>query len=105
MTVAVATPFSTSHPAARSLRDIVRVLVPGSACIVSLSNRCFATKPVWRWQGIGDEGHVQQVGAHFHYSGTFDPPEWFDLSPAKGRSDPLYVVQSRTPDEDDSESE
>ncbi|MCY3922529.1 MAG: methyltransferase domain-containing protein [Chloroflexi bacterium] len=78
-------------------REIGRVLRPGGGCIVSFSNRCFPTKAVWLWQGMGDDGHVQMVGAYFHYSGAFDPPQWHDISPAKGQSDPMYVVQSRTP--------
>ena len=78
-------------------REIGRVLRPGGGCIVSFSNRCFPTKAVSLWQGMGDEGHVQIVGAYFHYSGAFDPPQWHDISPAKGQSDPMYVVQSRTP--------
>ncbi len=78
-------------------REIGRILRPGGGCIVSFSNRCFPTKAVRLWQGMGDEGHVQLVGAYFHYSGAFDPPQWHDISPAKGQSDPMYVVQSRTP--------
>ena len=78
-------------------REIGRVLRPGGGCIVSFSNRCFPTKAVWLWQGMGDEGHVQMVGAYFHYSGAFEPPQWHDISPARGQSDPMYVVQSRTP--------
>ena len=77
--------------------EIGRVLRPGGGCIVSFSNRCFPTKAVQLWQGMGDEGHVQMVGAYFHYSGAFEAPQWHDISPAKGRSDPMYVVQSRTP--------
>ena len=95
VTIAVSVQYLTKP--LEVFREIGRVLVPAGVCIVSFSNRCFPTKAVWLWQGMGDEGHVQQVGAYFHYSGAFDPPEWFDLSPAKGRSDPLYVVQSRTP--------
>ena len=78
-------------------REIGRVLRPGGGCIVSFSNRCFPTKAVQLWQGMGDEGHIQQVGAYFHHSGAFEAPQWHDISPATGQSDPMYVVQSRTP--------
>ena len=78
-------------------REIGRILRPGGGCIVSFSNRCFPTKAVRLWQSMGDEGHVQLVGAYFHFSGAFEPPQWHDISPAKGQSDPMYVVQSRTP--------
>ncbi len=78
-------------------REIGRVLRPGGACIVSFSNRCFPTKAVRLWQGLGDEGHIQLVGAYFHYCGAFEPPQWHDISPSKGRSDPMYVVQATIP--------
>ena len=71
------------------------MLVPGGACIVSFFNHCFPTKAVRLWQGMGDAGHLQQVEACFHCSGAFEAAEWVDLSPAKGRSDPLYEVQPR----------
>ena len=79
--------------------EIARVLEPGGLCVVSFSNRCFPTKAVALWQGLNDSGHVQAVGAYFRYSGAFEEPQWHDISPAKGRSDPMYVVQSRTPAE------
>ncbi len=77
-------------------REIGRVLRPDGGCVVSFSNRCFPTKAVRLWRGMGDDGHIQLVGAYFHYSGCFNPPQWQDISPAKDRSDPLYVVQSWT---------
>ena len=95
VTIAVSVQYLTQ--AIEVFREIGRVLRPGGGCIVSFSNRCFPTKAVQLWQGMGDEGHVQMVGAYFHYSGAFEAPQWHDISPAKGRSDPMYVVQSRTP--------
>ena len=95
VTIAVSVQYLTQ--AIELFREIGRVLRPGGGCIVSFSNRCFPTKAVQLWQGMGDEGHVQMVGAYFHYSGAFEAPQWHDISPAKGRSDPMYVVQSRTP--------
>lgn len=76
-------------------RDIARVLAPGGVCVVSFSNRCFPTKAVHLWLGGDDATHIQVVGAYFHYAGGFDPPQAFDISPAPGRSDPMYVVQAR----------
>ena len=76
--------------------DIARVLSPGGVCVVSFSNRCFPTKAVALWQGLNDDGHVRQVGSYFHYTGVYDRIEAYDLSPAKGQSDPLYVVQAWT---------
>lgn len=80
-------------------REIGRVLDGGGICVVSFSNRCFPTKAVRIWQGLDDAGHVQLAGAYFHYSGAFEPPQWFDRSPRPGAppgtADPLYVVQAR----------
>jgi SAM-dependent methyltransferase len=75
-------------------REIARVLKPGGACIVSFSNRCFPTKAIQLWLAGDDATHVQIVGAYFHYSRLFDPPEALDLSPKPGASDPLHVVQA-----------
>ena len=95
VTIAVSVQYMTQP--LQVFREIGRVLAQGGVCVVSFSNRCFPTKAVWLWQGMGDEGHIQQVGAYFHYSGAFQPPQWHDISPAKGRSDPLYVIQASTP--------
>ncbi len=93
VTIAVSVQYLT-HPI-EVFREISRVLRPGGDCIVSFSNRCFPTKAVWLWQGMADEGHIQLVGAYFHYADAFEPPQWHDISPNKGRSDPMYVVQSQ----------
>jgi SAM-dependent methyltransferase len=75
-------------------REIGRVLTPGGVCVVSFSNRCFPTKAVHLWLGSDDSTHIQVVGAYFHFAGGFTAPQAFDLSPAPGRSDPIYVVQA-----------
>lgn len=79
--------------------EIARVLDWDGICIVSFSNRCFPTKAVRIWQGLDDAGHVQLAGAYFHYSGGFEPPQWYDRSSnpgaPPGTADPLFVVQAR----------
>lgn len=74
--------------------EIARVLKPGGRCHVSFSNRCFPTKAIALWLGLDDHGHAQLVGHYFLKSGGFDHPEFADLSPAHGRSDPLYMVHA-----------
>jgi len=75
--------------------EIARVLKPGGRCHVSFSNRCFPTKAVALWRGLDDHGHAQLVGYYFVKAGGFDPPEFANLSPAPGYSDPLYMVHAQ----------
>ena len=72
--------------------EIARILAPGGVLIVSFSNRMFPTKAVAIWRSLGDEGHQQYVAACMSRSGGFDPIETANLSPAPGRSDPLFSV-------------
>jgi len=74
--------------------EIARVLKPGGRCHVSFSNRCFPTKAIALWLGLDDHGHAQLVGYYFIRSGGFEQPEFADLSPAHGLSDPLYMVHA-----------
>ncbi|XP_042383319.1 uncharacterized protein LOC121975627 isoform X3 [Zingiber officinale] len=76
-------------------REMQRVLKPGGLAIMSFSNRCFWTKAISIWTSTGDADHVWIVGAYFHYAGGFEPPVAVDISPNRGRSDPMYVVYSR----------
>jgi len=75
--------------------EIGRVLKPGAPCIVSFSNRCFWTKAVAVWRALDDEGHCKLVDMYFRLAGRFDEPEVRDLSPAPGRTDPMFAVTAR----------
>ena len=75
--------------------EVGRVLVPGAPFIVTFSNRCFPTKAVAIWRMLGDEDHASLVGAYFGQSRAFAEPSAHDLSPAPGRSDPMYAVMAR----------
>lgn len=75
--------------------EVGRVLEAGAPFIVTFSNRCFPTKAVAAWQMVGDREHADLVGLYFRLSGAFGGPEAYDLSPAPGRSDPLYAVVAR----------
>ena len=75
--------------------EVGRVLKPGAPFIVSYSNRCFPTKAVAIWRALGDREHADLVGAYFRLSARFDPSSAHDLSPAPGRSDPVYCVVAR----------
>ncbi len=76
-------------------KEIARVLVPDGLCCVSFSNRLFPTKAIRAWRTSGDAGHVGLVTSYFAESHGFEKPEFKDLSPYPGRTDPLYVVVAR----------
>ncbi len=92
-TIAVSIQYLTNPVAV--MRDIARVLRPGAPCTVVYSNRCFPTKAVAIWRAIGDADHAQLIGLYFVEAGGFEAPEFEDLSPAPGESDPLYAVSAR----------
>ena len=79
------------------LKEAARVLKPGGVAIMSFSNRCFPTKAVSIWTSTGDIDHIWIVGAYFHYSKSFEAPDAKDISPAPGKSDPMYVVFAKKP--------
>ena len=76
--------------------EIARVTKPGSLCAVSFSNRCFPTKAVAVWRAMDDMNHARLVGYYFVESGGFDEPEFTNLSPNPGQSDPLFMVTARS---------
>jgi len=82
------------HPIA-VFADIARVLRPGGICAVSFSNRLFPTKAIALWRATGDADHARLVGYYFTEAGGFEKPEFTDLSPDPGRSDPLFLVAAR----------
>ena len=77
-------------------QEIGRVLRPNRPCIVSFSNRCFPTKAVSIWHQLSDMGHAQLVTHYFDGSGVFGPPETADISPNRGKTDPLIVVCAKS---------
>ncbi|KAL8120235.1 hypothetical protein AgCh_017398 [Apium graveolens] len=77
-------------------KEMSRVLKPGGLAIMSFSNRCFWTKAISIWTSTSDADHVMIVGSYFHYAGGFEPPKAVDISPNPGRSDPMYIVYSKT---------
>jgi SAM-dependent methyltransferase len=75
--------------------EIARVLRPGGICAVSFSNRMFPTKAIALWRGMDDRGHAKIVGYYFVEAGRFEQPEFSDISPHPGTTDPLYLVTAR----------
>lgn len=75
--------------------EIGRVLRPGGLCAVSFSNRLFPTKAIAVWRAMDDMGHARLVGYYFLEAGAFEQPEFTDISPHPGATDPLYLVTAR----------
>ncbi len=75
--------------------EVARALRPGAPFVVSFSNRCFPTKATTLWLNTGDAQHAALVRLYFERSGGWADIEAVDISPAPGRSDPLYVVWAR----------
>ncbi|MGE0824948.1 MAG: class I SAM-dependent methyltransferase [Candidatus Binatia bacterium] len=75
--------------------EVRRMLKPGAPFLVFYSNRMFPTKAVRIWQISGDQRRATLIRAYFQYAGGYDEPQFADLSPHPGISDPLYVVWAR----------
>jgi hypothetical protein len=77
------------------LRDLARTLRPGAPLVISWSNRCFPTKAVAIWRGVGPRGHAQLIDLYLQRAGFVDIRRR-DL--VDGRtSDPLTVSVARAP--------
>ncbi len=79
------------------LREVARVLRPGSPLVISFSNRCFWTKAVAIWRALDDDGHAQLVERYLRHAGferieTHRLVEWVE-----DVSDPMTAVVGRTP--------
>jgi SAM-dependent methyltransferase len=78
------------------LREVGRVLRPGSPLVISFSNRCFWTKAVAIWRALDDEGHAHLVerymrNAGFERSATHRLAEWIE-----DQCDPMIAVVGYT---------
>ncbi len=81
------------------LRDVCRILRPGSPLVITLSNRMFPTKAVRIWQGCSDEQRMTLVKLYLQKAGGYAGIRAEDRSPLpKGASDPVYVVTARRGD-------
>jgi len=76
--------------------EIGRILRPEANCIVSFSNRCFPTKAISLWHQLSNEGHGKLVMYYFNNSSKFKEPEFNNISPNPGKTDPLFVVTAST---------
>jgi hypothetical protein len=79
------------------LREVSRVLRPGSPLVISFSNRCFWTKAVAIWRALDDDGHARLVERYLGHAGferieTHQLAEWVE-----DVSDPMTAVVGRSP--------
>ena len=75
--------------------DVVRVLKPDAILAISFSNRMFATKAVALWRSISDADHARLLQIYLRAAGGYQNLIFEDLSPAPGKSDPIYLVSAR----------
>ena len=75
--------------------DVARLLKPGALLAISFSNRLFATKAVAIWRSVGDADHARLLEIYLRTAGGYQDLTLEDLSPAPGKSDPLYLVSAR----------
>ncbi len=79
------------------LREVARVLRPGSPLVISFSNRCFWTKAVAVWRSLDDDGHARLVERYLRHAGferieTHRLAEWVE-----DVSDPMIAVVGGVP--------
>ena len=82
-------------------REMRRVLKVGGTAHMAFSNRCFPTKVMGAWLGMGDEARRRWVGGYFWASGGWDNVEEVVLKEGNqglwgiGGEDPLFVVRAK----------
>jgi hypothetical protein len=77
------------------LGELARALRPGAPLVISWSNRCFPTKAVAVWRGVGPRGHAQLIELYLQRAGFV---EIGLRTLVDGRySDPLTVCVARAP--------
>ena len=75
--------------------DVARVLKPDALLAISFSDRMFATKAVALWRTISDADHARLLQIYLRAAGGYQDLTFEDLSPAPGKSDPIYLVSAR----------
>jgi SAM-dependent methyltransferase len=79
------------------LREVARVLRPGSPVVISFSNRCFWTKAVAVWRALDDAGHARLVELYLRHA-RFERIETHRLAEyVEDQQDPLIAVLGRAP--------
>ena len=81
-------------------REMHRVLKVGGTAHMAFSNRCFPTKVIGKWMGMGDDERRKWVGGYFWVSGGWEHVEEVVLKEGvqgsfwgSGGEDPLFVIR------------
>ncbi|MBL6459367.1 methyltransferase domain-containing protein [Belnapia sp. T6] len=77
------------------MREVVRVLRPGGVVAITFSNRCFPTKAVAIWQGLGGQDQCGLVALYLRRAGVPSVEALELVSPGKRGTDPLWAVIGR----------
>lgn len=77
------------------LREVRRVLNPGSPLVITFSNRCFPNKVVAAWHVLNETGHVRLICHYLDASGPWAEVRACRAKTANVLSDPLYAVIAR----------
>jgi SAM-dependent methyltransferase len=94
-----------THPV-EVFREVGRVLKPDGLCIISFSNRMFATKAVYIWRALSEERRVDLVKQYLAEAGNFDLLEVTEdidkrhhsggiLALLYNSKDPVYIIAAR----------
>jgi len=77
------------------IREIGRVLKPGSPLVMTFSNRCLCTTAIGCWRLFDDTGRLSLVARHVAEAGNWTDIRCLDRTPfAVG--EPLYAVIARS---------
>ncbi|HML11355.1 MAG TPA: hypothetical protein VK432_10890, partial [Stellaceae bacterium] len=77
------------------IREIGRVLKPGSPLVVTFSNRCLCTPATGCWRLFDETGQLGLVARHFTEAGNWTDIRCLDRTPPGGGA-PLYAVVARS---------
>jgi SAM-dependent methyltransferase len=77
------------------IREIGRVLKPGSPLVLTFSNRCLCTTAIGCWRLFDDTGRLSLVTRYVAEAGNWTDIRCLDRTPF-GVGDPLYAVIARS---------
>src|SRR5437588_4762041 len=79
------------------LREVRRVLRPGTPIVISFSNRCFWTKAVAVWRALDDRGHAALVERYLDHAGFAAVETRVLAEYVEAVSDPMLAVLGYPP--------